>query len=266
MRLMLLVGPGAHHRALGAKLAEQHEVVVFVESRNRATRPSAWTSARRRIANRTVGRPLAKAWSSMQQRYANTYSNLSPPPDLVVDDINASAALQLARRADADLTIVSGTNLLRPPTIAAATKGPGILNLHTGISPYVKGGPNCTNWCLARGWWHLIGSSVMWIDAGVDTGRLLVTERAAVDRVATLEALHWEVMEHAHDLVRRSVDALAAGHYIQGTPQDQLGDGVTFYTRDWNEREMLRALRGFRQRPRPTIPDDVRLVSLPGGR
>jgi hypothetical protein len=266
MRLMLLLGAGPNHRALGAKLAGSNEVVALVECRNRLTAASGWTLARRRIANRTVGRPLANAWSSMQQRYESLYRNAGRSPDLVVDDINAPTVLELARRAQAELTIVSGTNLLRPPLIDAATRGPGVLNLHTGISPYVRGGPNCTNWCLARGWWHLIGSSVMWIDAGIDTGRLLATERAPIERAATLETLHWEVMEHAHDLVERSVDAVAAGHHIEGTPQNELGEGVTFYTRDWTEREMLRALRGFRRGQRNSIPDDVRLVALPVGR
>jgi hypothetical protein len=62
------------------------------------------------------------------------------------------------------------------------------------------------------------------------------------------------------------VDAVAAGHHIEGTPQNELGEGVTFYTRDWTEREMLRALRGFRRGQRNSIPDDVRLVALPVGR
>ena len=76
-----------------------------------------------------------------------------------------------------------------------------ILNLHTGISPYIKGGPNCTNWCIATKQFEKIGNTIMWLDKGIDTGELLTTENTKFNSTdKSLLKIHMRVMNHAHDL------------------------------------------------------------------
>jgi len=164
---------------------------------------------------------------------------------LHVSNVNDSEVLSEIDRLNPDLLIVSGTNLLGKKLIAHAQKKTRILNLHTGISPYVKGGPNCTNWCLAKGWFHLIGNTIMWLDAGIDTGHIVATEQTPLTGTESLNELHVAVMDHAHDLYRRAVQALEAGD-VKSTPQQELGDGTTFFSHDWNARQMKQALFNFR--------------------
>ena len=61
-----------------------------------------------------------------------------------------------------ELVIVSGTNLLAEHLIKTIRAYAKIINLHTGISPYVKGGPNCTNWCIYHANFSFIGNTVMY--------------------------------------------------------------------------------------------------------
>ena len=147
------------------------------------------------------------------------------------------------------------------------------MNLHTGISPFVKGGPNCSNWCLAEGTFHLIGSTIMWLDLGIDSGNIITTEQTPLDGTESLFEMHWKVMEHAHDLYRRVVSRLAKGHELPSIPQDSIGLGRTFYGVEWNGVAARRALRNF-QREYPkffqtasarTQPPSLKLIPLEAG-
>lgn len=166
---------------------------------------------------------------------------------------------------------MSGTNIVGSRLIKQIKKNARIINLHTGISPYVKGGPNCTNWCLANGWFHLIGNTVMELDAGIDTGNVIVTERTRLNGDENLALLHWKVMEHAHDLYIRVISRFAEGVAVSATPQNLIADGKLFYNRQWNAFEIIRAKRNFVAGFRPyfkraaasqSVSADIRLISL----
>jgi methionyl-tRNA formyltransferase len=184
-------------------------------------------------------------------------------PTLEVANVNDAPVLGLIDELAPDLVAVSGTNLVGEAVIEAAPRRRGIVNLHTGISPQVKGGPNCTNWCLARGWFHLIGNSAMWLDLGIDSGNLIATERTPLTGGEDLEELHWKVMQHSHDLYVRAIGAIAADRPVPDVPQDRIGRGTTFYNADWTAVEMLRARWNFARRYAREIPaSEVTGVSL----
>ena len=266
MRVLVLTTDQPNQGALVRRLREACEVVGVVLSAN-VPRRQRRHGARRwanRIAERTVGPPFTRAWSRMLARYARE-GDFPDLPTLEVANVNDAPVLGIIDDLAPDLVAVSGTNLVGEPVIAAASRMRGIINLHTGISPQVKGGPNCTNWCLARGWFHLIGNSVMWLDRGIDSGNLIATERTPLTGNEDLEELHWKVMQHAHDLYVRAVGAIASDQPVRDVPQDRIGRGVTFYNADWTAFQMLRARWNFTRRYREEIPAGQRsAVSLVG--
>jgi methionyl-tRNA formyltransferase len=249
MRIVVLTCEHSNQIALCNKLAGAAELAAVVCSRNIARkRPKHSTRILlNRVQYRLLGRPLVRSWFAVMERYRSLYPELPPCEVLRVDNINDGATIDVIERHDPDLVVVSGTNLVGRKVITSSTKRLGIINLHTGISPYVKGGPNCTNWCLAEGTFHLIGSTVMWLDPGIDTGMIVATERTPLNGSETLFSLHWKVMEHAHDLYLRSIQALAAGHPVPRVLQSDLGEGRTFYTADWGGSAMLRALINYKR-------------------
>ena len=127
----------------------------------------------------------------------------------------------------------------------------GIVNLHTGLSPYVKGGPNCTNWCIANNEWHLIGSTIMWINAGIDSGNIITTETIDIRKTNTLFEAHRLVMEHAHNLYIRAIDYLITRHPpYQSIQQNSLGKGRLFLTKMWTAEKRKLLLKNWRKRIR----------------
>jgi methionyl-tRNA formyltransferase len=113
----------------------------------------------------------------------------------------------------------------------------GILNLHTGLSPYIKGGPNCTNWCIATNQFHLIGNTVMWIDKGIDTGNLVATEATSFSGSEDLFEIHQKVMEHAHQLyIDVLMQFVGQNSTLPDLKQESITGGTTYYGKQWNAR------------------------------
>lgn len=252
MRVLALVNAQSTQKALCTKFAEEFDLVGVVVSENKPRKRSKAFSYRRvlnAVAGRTLGSPLTSAWRALVNRYAASYRDFPTQAEKTpVSNVNDAETIAACEELRPDVVVVSGTNLLSAKTITALHERSrfGVLNLHTGISPYVKGGPNCTNWCLAKGWFHLIGSTVMWIDPGVDSGDIVATERTALSGEETLKELHWKVMEHAHGLYLASVRKLGTSpEMVPRISQASLGPRHTFKNHEFSAMEMLSAEANF---------------------
>lgn len=251
MKLLFFASPQGNQRALAHKIARHVPIaaIVTVTPRRSWTKKPSLPKRVRALASRVlsfpVGLPLRRAWFGMLAHYDRLYPDFPGPP-LEVADINSDEVLALVEREQPDLVIVSGTNLLKPPLIEAIGRTGKVVNLHTGISPYIKGGPNCTNWCLALRRFDLIGNTVMWLDAGIDSGAIIATERTPLTGRESLTQLHIAVMEHAHALYLRCIRLFAEGKALPSVRQDDLGAGRLFLTRHWTTLPMAKAVANFR--------------------
>lgn len=254
------------------KIAKTSDVAAIVVSENIPRRKPSLTKKMRsfvnRVAGRFAGREFVETWFKMLREYDAEFPDFPDVPVIRVKNINDAAAIETLEKYAPDLTIVSGTNLVGKKALKASKK---IVNLHTGISPYVKGGPNCTNWCLAKNWFHLIGNTVMWLDLGIDTGKIISTEQTPLDGGETLFELHWKVMQHAHDLYVRAIRQIGEGREVPAIAQDEIATGTTFYTADWDLTAQRNALKNFRANYKNYFADaaehkkrsaELRLVSL----
>lgn len=275
MKVVILTGSQGNQKALCNKIAEVCEISAIVLSDNIPSKKRTVLRQARtlinRIGNRFVGRPFVETWFRMLEEYDRSFSTFPDVPIVQVKNVNDGATIETLKKYSPDLTIVSGTNLVGKNVIKACENTKGIVNLHTGISPYVKGGPNCTNWCLAKNWFHLIGNSIMWLDAGIDTGKLIATEQTPLDGNETLFELHWKVMEHAHDLYVRTIGRIADDKKVPSVSQSEIGEGTLFYTADWNFSAIQNALKNFHSNypgffadleQREKLAAELKLISL----
>jgi methionyl-tRNA formyltransferase len=251
MKILLFVAPQSNQRALAHKIAAHLPIaaIVTVTPRRSWTKKPSLPRRLKALASRVlafpVGLPLRRAWFGMLEHYDRAFLDFPVQP-LEVDDVNTPEIVALVERERPDLVVVSGTNLLKTPLIDAIHRSGKVVNLHTGISPYIKGGPNCTNWCLALRRFDLIGNTVMWLDAGIDSGALIATERTPLTGRESLTELHIAVMEHAHALYVRCIRFFAEGKGLPSVRQKDLGDGRLFLTRHWTAGPMAKALANYR--------------------
>lgn len=258
MKIVAIFGDQANQRALAAKI---NAVVPLTHVARIQLKGQGRRKVVRSLTSLTVAGAFRRAWQRLQAYYDEHFPEWPQAPSSIHDSANAEDLVSLIERLKPELVLVSGTDLLKARTLKRFNAK--IMNLHTGISPYIKGGPNCTNWALALGEFDLIGNTIMWIDAGIDTGAIIATERTPLTGHESIGELHLKVMEHAHDLYSRAVEAYAKGSELPCVPQGAIAEGRLFRTRDWNTAAMVRAVfnHTFQYRPFVSRPD-ITLVDL----
>lgn len=251
MKIVLLCGSQHNQVALANKIAGRFglEAIVIERSAGNKKPPFRLTALFEKILNKTLFISITNAWFGMLGYYKKKYPRFPQVETLHVNNINDKQVAGFLDKIKPDLVMVSGTSIVKK-NILSVPVPIGIINLHTGLSPYIKGGPNCTNWCIAEKKFHLIGNTVMWIDAGIDSGDLLTTALTPVTGEESLPELHIKVMEHAHGLYLDAVEQL------QKTPgqcprvkQSSITKGTVYYNRQWNWRKKIALQRNFKKMP-----------------
>jgi methionyl-tRNA formyltransferase len=248
MKIVLWIGNESNQIALANKIHKAFPITGIVMEAKKGQRSLSIYSLFEKVVEKSLLRAIGKAWRGMLAFYKKGFPKLPDVPVLKIENINDSEAYEFTKRFSPDLIMVSGTRLIRKNLLSIKVSI-GILNLHTGLSPYIKGGPNCTNWCIAKKQSHLIGNTVMWIDENVDTGNLMATEFTEFSGKESLLDIHIKVMEHAHDLYLKSLVSISKGK-INNIPQKDIAKGVTYRNKQWGLNEkflLLRNLRSFRK-------------------
>lgn len=274
MRVVLLTNGQPNQKALAHRISEVAELAGVVVSANvPKKKPSLGKSLRLKvnaIAGRTVGRPLVDAWKEMLEQYRVEFPDF-PAKMTDVRNVNDDSTIAAIETEKPDLVVVSGTNLVGKRVIEVSNRHGGIVNLHTGISPYVRGGPNCTNWCLAKGWFDRIGNTVMWLGLGIDTGNIIATERTELDGTESLTQIHRKVMDHGHTLYAKVLSSIARGKAVPSVRQREIAEGSHFNSVDWSMFAMRRAVSNYRRgykkffddhAGRPPLGDELKLFPI----
>ena len=263
MKVLLLCNDNPNQRLLAQRLHGLHSLAAIGIVRIPA--PVRRQSFSVRAARALVGLPLRRAWFGMMAECARKAPDFPDVPTATHDGVNNITLAEQVAALAPELVVVSGTDLLKAPLIDAIGRTGRILNLHTGISPYIKGAPNCTNWALSLGEFDLIGNTVMWLDAGIDTGAIVATERTVLTGRESLTALHIKVMDHAHDLLGRAYRRAIAQVPLPAVGQGEIGKGRLFLSRHWTAARAAASTIHFLTRYAPAAlskPRPVRLIAM----
>jgi len=242
MKIILLCGNQPNQIALANKVAQHFELSGVVLEQRPPKKISRLSIADlfNKVADRVVFTVIRNSWFNLLAYYNKQFPALPETvKQLTVTRINSDETVRFIQQLQPDLLMVSGTGMVKEKILNLPVKK-GIVNLHTGLSPYIKGGPNCTNWCLATNQFHLIGNTVMWIDAGIDSGDIVTTELTRLSGDENLLQIHIKVMDHAHDLYLRSLKAIENNfEKCPRVKQKSITEGKTYYSRMWGMKEKM---------------------------
>lgn len=152
-----------------------------------------------------------------------------------VPDINLPAVGEFVRKHDPDIVCVNGTNLIREPLVSeGAGLALGMINLHSGLSPYTRGG-NCNLFALADGRPEWVGMTVHHIDPGIDSGDIILTARPALFAHDNYEDVEYRSFGLGIRMMAEAVRRLATGR-AERVPQ-------------WEEGRLYLARTGYEYSP-----------------
>jgi len=107
---------------------------------------------------------IYRALTAKPTKPQKTYS-----PHLIVNSINSVEAQNWLQQYRADIVIANGCSLMDKKTIKII--GVPILNAHPGVNPRYRGTGNIS--AILENNFHLIGSTIHYIDEGIDTGKIV---------------------------------------------------------------------------------------------
>ena len=162
--------------------------------------------------DRPAGRGRAMRTSSVKQLARSAGLPVLQPPSL------REPAVQRALAAfDADVMVVAAYGLILPPPVLALPRF-GCINIHASLLPRWRGAAPIQRALLAGD--TQTGISIMQMDAGLDTGPVLLQAPLAIDADDSAGAVHDKLAELGGRCVLQALIALGAAPSI-AQPQDE---------------------------------------------
>jgi methionyl-tRNA formyltransferase len=209
--------------------------------------------------DRPSGRGLALAPSPVKKLAAAQGIQVCQPISL--REAHTQAELERFR---ADVIVVAAYGLILPQPVLELPRY-GAVNVHASLLPRWRGAAPIQRALLAGD--RDTGVSIMQMDAGLDTGPVLLQERIPILEDDTTGTLHDRLAELGAKLMVQALDALEGGG-LKATPQP--AEGVTYAAKldrvevrvDWRESASTvnRRVRAFN--PSPGADASVRGVKL----
>jgi folate-dependent phosphoribosylglycinamide formyltransferase PurN len=233
-KLAVLCADGPHHKYLVAQLQDLFDLAAVI------VEPEAEKMKRLRRARRARDYLFAvyHGWRRKLlglDAYRADYFSLpgekpTPPArrTLITESINSDAAADLLAETAPDLTVVMGTSILRAKTLAAAGVA---VNIHGGFLPDYKGN-HCFFFALYEGRFDRVGSTIHFLDAGIDSGDIIEHIIPPLYPDDNAERLYCRAEKMA---IHRLIQLIAQFEHGEAWPRHaQSEKGRTIRTRDRN--------------------------------
>ena len=175
-----------------------------------------------------------KLQSSSVKKYAEEHNLLLHQPENLKDESFISSLSQL----EADLFVVVAFRMM--PKIVWSMPKMGTFNLHASLLPQYRGAAPI-NWAIINGESYT-GVTTFLIDDKIDTGNILMYEKAEINPIDNAGTLHDKLMLLGKDLVLKTIDNLQNNSL---EPTKQVTDGIELKLApkltkantkiDWNE-------------------------------
>ena len=182
--------------------------------------------------DRPAGRGFAPAPSPVKKLAAARGIRVTQPMSLR----NAQAQAEL-KQFRADVIVVAAYGLILPQPVLELPRH-GAINIHASLLPRWRGATPIQRALLAGD--RDTGVSIMQMDAGLDTGPVLMQEKLSILEDDTMGTLHDRLAELGAKLMAQALDELEAG-VVKAIPQS--AEGVTYAAKldrrearvDWRE-------------------------------
>jgi methionyl-tRNA formyltransferase len=224
--------------------------------------------------DRPAGRGRHLAASPVKQAALAAGIPVAQPEKLRGDPVSLEATLALLREWRPDVMVVVAYGLILPRTVLQLPRL-GCLNIHASLLPRWRGAAPIQRAILAGD--RETGVTIMQMDAGLDTGPMLLREAIPIARDDTGGSLHDGLAALGSRLI---VDALARLEAGTLTAAPQPGEGVTYAAKidkaearlDWRKSSdaLARVVRAFAPAPgawfelpalAPAAPERVRVLA-----
>ncbi len=215
---------GLYQRYLAQRLKDEFELIGLVLYKGPNSSRNLWVRVSRYFNPTRFFRYIVACsfhyfyWLRSRSYIQNIFfkNDISPCfpnniPTIRITDVNNQEAVSFVKNLAPDVVCVNGTNLLRKPMLELIPGIPfGIVNLHTGLSPYTRGG-NCDLFALLEGHPELVGVTIHYINEGIDSGDIILTARPDLKEGDIFEIVEAKSFKLGIDLMVVAIKQIVEG-------------------------------------------------------
>lgn len=213
MRLLVLTSNAIRHKFLANAIgAVADETLIVSECKPLST-----------SSQQTTGeKDLVEEHFSLRDRVERDYfrgNDIFKYPCLPVlhKEANSSYVFETVKQFNPCLIIVYGASIIRRPLLELLPYGK-IINLHLGVSPYYRG--SGTNfWPFVNRELQFVGSTLLNIDAGVDTGDIIAHIRPEFELNDTVHSAGCKVVRDSAEALKILIQKVRNKEEIKAVKQ-----------------------------------------------
>ena len=151
---------------------------------------------------------------------------------LLYKEANLKYTYEVVKDFEPDLMIVFGSSIIKEPLLSL--KPNRFINLHLGLSPYYRG--SGTNfWPFVNKELECIGSTILHLDPGIDTGDIITHVKPKFDINDNVHSVGCKVIEKSAETLIRIIEMVKKGKELPRIKQWTVPNSKYYRNRDFND-------------------------------
>ena len=151
---------------------------------------------------------------------------------IIYKEVNSIYVYEVIKNFKPDILIIFGSSIIKEPLISLLPTG-HIINLHLGISPYYRG--SGTNfWPFVNNELEYLGSTILHLDAGIDTGDIICHVRPKIELNDNVHTLGCKIIKSSVESLIKIIKLLDEGKKLNRVKQWDVKDRY-YKTKDFDE-------------------------------
>ena len=152
---------------------------------------------------------------------------------ILYKEVNHNFIYKKIEKYDPDVMIVFGSSIIREPLLSLSKKNK-FLNLHLGLSPYYKG--NATNfWPFINNELEYLGSTILHIDSGIDTGDIITHVRPKIEKNDNVHTIGCKIIQESVKKMGMILNLIKENREINRIPQWNIKNEKIYKLKDFNQ-------------------------------
>ena len=145
-------------------------------------------------------------------------------------ELNLEYVYDIIKQFSPDVLIVFGSSIIREPLLSLLPNR--MINLHLGLSPYYRG--SGTNfWPFINNDLGYVGSTILHLDAGIDTGKIIAHVRPKIEKNDNVHTIGCKVIEDSIPVVLKIIEKMKKGEKINYVEQWKIKNEKYYKNKDF---------------------------------
>ena len=227
MKIVILTSNSLRHKFLANTLSQHCEDTLIISECRPQTLSSDDSKNYTEIDNHFMLRDETE-----KSFFPNDNYFIPKTLPIVYKQVNSPYVYQVIKNFKPDILIVFGSSIIKEPLISLLPAG-HIINLHLGISPYYRG--SGTNfWPFVNNELEYLGSTILHLDAGIDTGDIICHVRPKIDFNDNVHTVGCKIIKSSVESLIKIIKLLNDGKKLNRVKQWDVNDRY-YKTKDFDE-------------------------------